>query len=203
MRIRLLLCLLVLPFWAACSVYHPLQGGVGYIDIPVGPDGYQISYVGDTGMSATEARRFALLRAAELAALRNMPYFRITQEQILVNYGTQYWPGTYSPIVERVPDRHGGSDLWGSRVYEPGYMEYYTVPEAWMQVLLTTDPAAPSIPAAYLLQQALADKIKLSPGVADHMTALPPVTGAVTIPPPPTPTTKPGALDLQPATTPK
>jgi hypothetical protein len=203
MRPRLFTLLLLLPFFAACSVYHPLKGGLGFIEMPVGPDGYQISYVGDTGMSATEARRFALLRAAELTALHNMPYFRITEEHIIVNYGTQYWPGTVTPIVETVPTRRGGERVWVSHVYEPGYMEYYTVPEAEVRVQLTADPAAPSIPAAYLLQQAIAENIELSPGVAERMAALPPVTGAVTIPPPPTPTTKPGTPDLQPPPAPQ
>jgi hypothetical protein len=203
MKLRPLLLLMVLPFFAACSVYHPLKNGLGYIEMPVGPDAYQISFVGDLGMSATEARRFALLRAAELAALRDMPYFRITEEHIIVNYGSQYWPGTVTPIVETVPTRHGGTGVWVAHVYEPGYMEYYIVPEAEVQVQLTADPAAPSIPAAYLLQQAIADNIKLSPGVANHMAALPPVTGSVTIPPPPAPTTKPESLEFQPTTGPK
>jgi hypothetical protein len=203
MRPRLLFLILLVPFFAACSVYHPLKNGLGYIETPVGPDGYQISFVGDTGMSATEARRFALLRASELAALRNMPFFRITEEHIIINYGTHYWPGTYTPITETVRTRHGETAVVVTHVYDPGYMEYYSVPEAEVQVQLTADLAAPSIPVAYLLQQALDDKIKLSPGVAEHMAALPPVTGSVTIPPPPTPTTKPGALDYQPTVEPK
>jgi hypothetical protein len=44
----------------------------------------------------------------------------------------------------------------------------------------------------YVLQQALADDIELSPGVEGRMGALPAVTGTVTVPPAPPPTTKPG-----------
>jgi hypothetical protein len=77
-------------------------------------------------------------------------------------------------------------------VYDPGYTEWYMVPEAEMQVQLTHDGGAPSVPVLYVLQQALADGITLSPGVEERMGALPAVTGTVTLPPAPAPTTKPG-----------
>jgi hypothetical protein len=193
MRWQWLLMVLVVPLLGACgSVYRPLQGGVGFMEVPVGADGYQISYVGDTNMSATEARRYTLLRAAELATLRGEPYFRITEEHIYMTYGDRYWPGTDTRFVETFGDRRGRTRVVIHHMYDPGYTEIYMVPESEMQVQLTKDGAAPAIPAVYVLQQALVDGITLSPGVEERMAALPAVTGTVMVPAAPVPTTKPG-----------
>jgi hypothetical protein len=190
---RWLLMMLVLPLLGACTnVYRPLQGGLGFMEVPVGPEGYQISYVGNSDMSATEARRYSLLRAAELAALRGEAYFRITEEHIYMTYGNRYWPGTDTRFVETFGDRYGRRRVVIHHVYDPGYTELYMVPESEMQVQLTKDGAAPSIPALYVLQQAVADGIELSPGVAERMGGLPAVTGEVRVPAAPVPTTKPG-----------
>jgi hypothetical protein len=190
---RWLVMMLVLPLLGACgNVYHPLQGGLGFMEVPVGAEGYQISYVGDTNMSATEARRYALLRAAELATLRGEPCFRITEEHIYLSYGNRYWPGTDTRFVETFGDRRGRRRGGIHHVYDPGYTESYMVPEAEMQGQVTKDNAGPSITALYVLQQAQADGITLSPGVPERMATLPAVTGAVTVPAAPAPTTKPG-----------
>ena len=193
MRGRWLLMMLVLPLLGACTnVYRPLQGGLGFMETPVGTEGYQISYVGDTNMSATEARRYTLLRAAELATLRGVPYFRITEEHIYMSYGQQYWPGMDTRFVETFGDRRGRTRVVIHHVYDPGYTEWYLVPESEMQVQLTKESAAPSVPALYVLQQAVADGVRLSPGVEERMGGLPAVAGAVMVPAAPVATTKPG-----------
>ena len=195
MRPHGLTLLLLAPLLAACQdVYHPLKGGVGFMEIPTGTDTFQISYLGDSGSAVPEARRFAMLRASELAVLRDMPYFQITQEQIFLSYGSRYWPGSDTRYVETYPDRRGHVRAYIYHAYDPGYTEFYMVPDVEMQVRLTTDAAAPSIPAAYLLRQAQADKIKLSAGVAERLPSLPDASGPVTLPPEPKATTKPGIV---------
>ena len=187
MRLRWLLLPLILGFLASCTnVYRPLQGGIGFLEVPTGADAFQVSYIGDSNMSVTEARRFAMLRAAELAALRNVGYFQIVGERIYLSYGTQYWPGTSYYVGG------GGRRGYGrAYVYEPGYVEGYTVPDVEMQVRLTADSAMPAIPAGYLLRQAMVDKIELSPGVAERVGTMPEGAGAVALPAAPVPTTKP------------
>lgn len=192
MRMRWMSVLCLLPLLAGCqNSYHPLKGGVGFMEVPVGSDGFRVSYIGDTDLSVTEARRFALLRAAELAVLRDDPYFQIVSEQIYVSAGTRYWPPTDAPYVVSTRGRDGRTRAYIRHTYDPGYVESFAIPDVEMQVKLTRDGGAPSIPAAYLLRQAQADKIKLSPGVAERMAGLPNVEAGVALPPEPQPTTKP------------
>jgi len=191
MRPQFLLVLLI-PVLAACQgpAYHPLKNGVGFSEVPIGSDGFQISYTGDSNMSVTEARRMAMIRASELAVLQNKPYFQVQGEQIYVSAGTRYFPATDVPYVQTFRDRAGRTRAYIYHSYDPGYVEQYTVPDVEMQVRLTTESAAPSIPASYLLRQAEADKIPLSPGVPERLSGLPAV-GDVTLPPEPAPATRP------------
>ncbi|HEY4329045.1 MAG TPA: hypothetical protein VGN88_04855 [Phycisphaerae bacterium] len=189
---RFYVFLALVPLLAACSsVYHPLKDGVGFTDVPVGTDNFQITFAGDANMPVAEARRYALLRASELAALRSDPYFQIVDERILLSYGEQYYPGDNTRFVETVNDRHGREHPFVTHFYEPGYMEHYVIPEVTMQVHLQADAADNTIPASYLLNQAVAEKIKLSPGIEERLATLPGGDAAVTIPPAPAPTTKP------------
>lgn len=183
---RLWLLFFFLPLLTACNVYHPLKGGIGYTELPVGSDGFQVTYSAPSDMSVAEARRFALIRCAELAALQDKPYFQIVNERVTIFNGLQYYPGMETAVAPEVVDRHGYvHTAYINRFYEPGYYEPYTVPEVWMQIKLDAQPGEKTIPAAYLLRQALADKVKLSRGVAEKVPELPEVTGPVTIPPPP------------------
>ena len=124
------------------------------------------------------------------AVLRGKPCFQIQGEQIYVSAGTRYWPPTDTPYVESFRDRNGHTRAFIHHSYDPGYVEQYTVPDVEMQVRLTDETAAPSIPAAYLLRQAATDKIPLSPGVPERLSGLP-AAGNVTLPPEPAPATRP------------
>jgi len=193
MRMCVVAALMLLPMLAGCEMpYHPLKGGEGFTEVPVGPDSYQISFIGDADMSITEARRYALVRAAELAALHDRGYFQIQNERIYVSASSRYWPSSDTPYVETRHGRDGREWAVIRHSYEPGYVETYAIPDVEMQVQLTASAAAPSIPAGYLLRQAQADRIKLSPGVAERLAGLP--SGAVALPPEPTPTTKPAPV---------
>ncbi|HVX84061.1 MAG TPA: hypothetical protein VH253_04525 [Phycisphaerae bacterium] len=169
-------CLSALPFFlaalAGCSVYHPLRNGVGFTDTPVGPDSYQITYVGPEDMPIAESRDYALLRAAELAALRDDPYFQILNEQGYVSQGMQYWPG------EDVTYFGGFAGRWHRypvvyHAWAPGYFEPYTVPQYTLTVRVTPQPLANVVPANYLIQRAADEHIKLSPGVLEKSRGMP------------------------------
>jgi hypothetical protein len=199
---RWLLLVAVMPLLAGCeSPFHPLRGGVGYTDMPVGADSIQVSFSGSEDMSMATARRFAYLRAAELAALRGKPYFQVLAENIYITWGMHYWPGTDYSYVEGFGPRH---EVFIHHMWEPGYVEPYTRPDVVLQIQLFAAPGPQTIPAGYLLRQAEADKIKLSPGVAERIPALPQDTGPVTLPPAPAPTTNPAlpATNPVPATLP-
>jgi hypothetical protein len=187
---KLAFFVLVLPFISACSTFHPLKDGVGFSEIPVGQDAYQVTFVGNSSMSVAETRQNCLLRASELAALRSVPYFQITSERVFLSYGSHDWPGTDTAYVETIPDRRGRTRAIIHRVYSPDYTEVYMIPEVTMQIRITAD-AANAIPAAYLLRQAQQNKTKLSPGVAERIANLPVPDSPVELPPPPAPTTKP------------
>jgi hypothetical protein len=186
---RWLVLVLLFPLLCACAhPYHTLSSGVGFSELPIGPDTFQISFAGDSATHIAEARRYAYLRAAELAALRNEPYFQVLSEQIYVTWGYQYWPGTNYAYAGGYYGRHRP---YVYQYYEPGYVEPYSLPDVILQVQLLASPGPATIPAAYLLRQAVADKIQLSPGVAERLPTLPEVTTPVTLPPQPPPTTKP------------
>jgi hypothetical protein len=176
----------LLPFvlLGGCSVYHPLRGGVGYTDLPIGPNTYEVTYSGTSDMPVGQARWFCLLRSSELSVLRNDPYFQILDEHVYLDYGSYYYPGQYDPYYYGW-GRHGH---WGY-VHEPGYIQPYTLPEVTMKVELSPQPGPKTIPAAYLIRQAEARKIKLTPGVAERAAGMP--SEPATIPPPPPPAPKP------------
>ena len=191
MSLRWLLLVLLAPFLTACaSPYRPLHDGVGFTELPVGADTFQVCYSGNGDMSIAEARRYGYLRAAELAALRNQPYFQVLAEHLYVSWGLHYWPGTDYSYVEGYGPRRG---VFVHHYYEPGYVEPYSIPDVVLQIQLFSSPGPATIPASYLLRQALADQIKLSPGVAERVPALPQVTTPVTLPPAPAPTTRPAS----------
>ncbi|HVT79489.1 MAG TPA: hypothetical protein VHM90_02440 [Phycisphaerae bacterium] len=191
MRLHLLPVLLLLPFLAACSAYHPLKQGVGYTDVPVGTDSVLVTFSGDSSMSVAETRKYALIRASELAALRGMPYFKITNEHVYITHSSTYWPPTESTYVTSVENRHGVNRPFIVRDYDPGYTQFYTLTEDQLQVKLSPQGGEGAIPAAYLLRQARAENIKLAPGVEEKLASLPGSSGPAAIPPAPTPTTKP------------
>jgi hypothetical protein len=177
-----------------CAAYHPLRGGVGYTDTPVGPDLVQVAYVGPADMSMTQAREYALLRAAEISVLRNDPFFQVVHEQGYITEGERYVPGENFAYV-------GG---WGGRYHRhpvifhewtPGYFEPYSIPEYTMTVRPTAQAGAGAVPANYLIQRAQSRKVKLSPGVAERAAGMPTMAPAelptLVLPPATQPATTP------------
>lgn len=64
---------------AACAVtpYQPFSGGVGYSEVATTRTRYEVVYHGLTGMDEATAKNYAIVRAAEIAKEKGMPYFRI------------------------------------------------------------------------------------------------------------------------------
>jgi hypothetical protein len=191
MKLRLLGLILLLPFLAACSSYHPLKEGVGFTDVPVGPDSVLVTYSGDDTMSVGETRHNALIRAAELAAYRGTPYFEITHEHIYLTRAATYWPPTETTYVTGVENRRGEVRPFIVRDYDPGYTQDFTQTEEQLEVKFSAQPGPTTIPAAFLLHQALAQHVPLSPGVQERLASMPDVAGPILIPPAPLPTSRP------------
>jgi hypothetical protein len=197
MRCRLLFVVLMLPLVTACSAYHPLSGGVGYSEVPLGADAFQVTFTGEGAMPVAEARQYALTRAAELTVLRNGAFFEILDERIFIGYGTSYTPATYYPAGGWGGRRWGGGH-WGrgygyyGGYYDPGYVQTYMIPEVTMQVRVVPGGTANAIPAAYLLRQAEGRNMELNPAVRERLASLPAVAGEVTLPAAPQPVTRPG-----------
>ena len=180
-RLFLLVPLLVL---AGCNTYHPLNGGVGFTELPIGPDRYEVTYSGTSETPVAEARWFAMLRSAELSVLRNDPYFEILEEHVYLSYGAYYFPGgTNSYFYGWYYQGPGGYPP------QPAYIQPYSVPEVSMKVELLPQPGPKTIPAAYLIREAEHRKIPLSPGVAERALGMP--SEPTPLPPPPPPSTNP------------
>jgi hypothetical protein len=178
-RLLLLFPLLLL---AGCNVYHPLSGGVGYTDLPIGPNQYEVTFSGTSDTPVAEARWLAMLRSAELSVLRNDPYFEIRDEHVYLSYGAYYFPGGTNAYF------YGWYYPFGYGA-QPAYMQPYSIPEVSMKVELLPHAGQKTIPAAYLIHEAEHRKIPLSPGVAERAVGMP--SEPVSLPPPPTPSTRP------------
>jgi len=187
---RALLLLILFPFLAACNPYHPLSNGVGFSEIPFGQETFQVTYTSEGATPIAEARQYCLTRAAELTVLHGQAAFEILDEHIYVGYGTSYSPATYYPTYAGRRG-YGGRYYGGGGVYSPGYVDSFTLPEVTMNVRFVPATVPSAIPAAYILREAESRGVKLSDGVPERLASLPPVSAPPTIPPAPTPTTKP------------
>ena len=174
---RRILFFIPLLLLTGCSVYHPLRGGVGYSDIPVGLDGYEVTFVGTSDTTVGQARWYCQLRAAELSVLRNDPYFQVLNESVYLKHGTYYFPNAVGP-------NNFGPGTQAYPGFEPGSVQPYVAPEVTMKVELSPVPGEKTIPAAYLIREAEHRKIELSPGVAERAAGMP-VESVRTLPPPP------------------
>lgn len=74
--------------FAACAApnpYHPLSDGEGYSEALVAPDRWQIAYHGTADQDEVAAKKYALVRAAELAKGGGFPYFRLEEGKTKAN----------------------------------------------------------------------------------------------------------------------
>ncbi|HUO07922.1 MAG TPA: hypothetical protein VM008_06460 [Phycisphaerae bacterium] len=185
------LLLLTSLILAGCNVYHPLTGGVGYTDVPIGPNSYEVTFTGDADMPVGEARWYCLVRSAELAVLRNDPYFEILDQQVYLDYGSYYYPGNYGAVYYG----RGRHAYWGYG-YDPGYVQPYALPEVTIRVGISREPGPETIPAGYLISEAAKRKVPLTPGVSERAATMP--SQPVPLPPPPPPMFKSGGVPVPP-----
>jgi hypothetical protein len=61
----------------AVTPYKPYSGGVGYAEVATTRSRYEVVYHGLTGMDEATAKNYAIVRAAEIAKEKGIPYFRI------------------------------------------------------------------------------------------------------------------------------
>ena len=85
MRNRLLPFAVLLAACAAPNPYHPLSDGEGYSEALVAPDRWQIAYHGTADQDEVAAKKYALVRAAELAKGGGFPYFRLEEGKTKAN----------------------------------------------------------------------------------------------------------------------
>jgi hypothetical protein len=81
MRIRILplFASVLLAACAASNPYHPLSGGEGFSEVAVAPDRWQIAFHGNSDQDDVAAKKYALVRAAEIAKGGGFPYFRLEE----------------------------------------------------------------------------------------------------------------------------
>src|SRR5882724_6675817 len=68
---------ILLSACAAPNPYRPLDNGIGYTEANIANDRYEIMFHGTADQDELTAKKFAILRAAEVAKHANFPYFRI------------------------------------------------------------------------------------------------------------------------------
>lgn len=85
MRRKLLLSALLLAACAAPNPYHPFEYGEGFSETAIGPDRWQIAFHGTTDQDELGAKRYALVRAAEIAKNGGFPYFRLEEGKTKAN----------------------------------------------------------------------------------------------------------------------
>jgi hypothetical protein len=61
----------------ATTVYQPLDNGIGYSEVEVGKDRYEIMFHGTSDQDELAAKKYALVRAAEVGKRNGFTYFRV------------------------------------------------------------------------------------------------------------------------------
>jgi hypothetical protein len=79
LRLTLLPSLLLTA--CAAPVYQPYAGGVGYSEVNIARNRYEIVYHGPGGMDEAEAKRLAIVRAAEIGREIGMSHFRVVRSR--------------------------------------------------------------------------------------------------------------------------
>ncbi|MDB5103528.1 MAG: hypothetical protein JWP91_1217 [Fibrobacteres bacterium] len=62
---------------AAPNPYRPFGNGIGYSEVAIAPGRFEIMFQGPQDQDELTAKKYAMVRAAEIAKRENFPYFRI------------------------------------------------------------------------------------------------------------------------------
>lgn len=80
--LRLPLLALALMILQSCSSpYRPYSDAVGYCDLQIGKDTWEVQYVGPSTMAELQTKELAILRAAELTHLMGGRWFSLVSEE--------------------------------------------------------------------------------------------------------------------------
>ena len=66
----------------AVSVYRPLDNGIGYTEVGLSKDRYEIMFHGTVDQDELTAKKFAMVRAAEIGKRNGFAYFVINKEKM-------------------------------------------------------------------------------------------------------------------------
>ncbi|MDB5051339.1 MAG: hypothetical protein JWO30_4410 [Fibrobacteres bacterium] len=66
---------------AAPNPYRPLDNGLGYTEVNIARNRYEVMFHGSPDQDELTAKNYAILRAAEIAKHENFPYFRINKDK--------------------------------------------------------------------------------------------------------------------------
>jgi len=127
MRMILLLAA-VLGLCACAPLYAPYRGDTGYSEAAVQTDTFDVSFVGNDDMNETQCRKFALMRAAELALLHGRAWFEVTSAGARTRVLAGEVPATVTQSGSR--GRYRYTSVTG------GYTQYYDRPEAMVRIHL-------------------------------------------------------------------
>jgi hypothetical protein len=146
---------------AGCSSnpYRHFNGEYGYSDSPISADQYEVSYVGESDVSPTQARDYATLRAAEVAIQHNKAYFEILKSDWSQRTDTVAVPGdTYVNTTGTKGSR------FTTVTQTPGYIRNYASPTSVMTIRLLDQKTGSSLDANQVLAEASQKGIKLTRG---------------------------------------
>ena len=143
---------------AGCGAdaYRPYKNGVGYSDVQLAPDVYQVYYEAPASMSYGTAQRLALVRAAQLAQANGKPYFVVLNsrsgQRVETDVSPGLRPGRYGELAYDDPLFYGGT-------YYGGYARTYERPLIRMSVKLLDESGERGLEAAKVIAQAQRDEL--------------------------------------------
>ena len=132
---------ILLSACAAPNPYRPLESGLGYTEVNIAKERYEIMFHGSTDQDPLTAKKYAILRAAEIAKRENFPYFRVENGKTREKEKRQTVKETvtridaYDPYYDPYP-RH----YWGRRTHKHTVTRTETSPI--VKITVTLDSAA-------------------------------------------------------------
>jgi hypothetical protein len=138
---------------AACAgsnPYHSLAGGEGYSDVALAPDRWQISFHGSPDQDETAAKKYALVRAAQIAVAHGYPYIRLEEGETRVGEDRQRVRETEAVRERDYPGLYPG----GRRVRARSVTRTESRPAVKVVVAMEKEACAECLAAGELLREA-------------------------------------------------
>ena len=150
MRRRILTALLLMvASGCASDPFRPYRGGIGYSEVQLAPDLWQIFYEGPRQMSYGQAVGYAQLRAAQVAVREGKPFFEIIDSDSAARIETDIHRD-FSPDEPFGRRRHY-SPHYGAH-FET-YADVYQRPTGVLRVRLLTERSDGALDARLILER--------------------------------------------------